>query len=366
MIDAYSKRAHFIPTTNNRKAPEVAQQFYENIWKLHGLPLKIVSDRDPIFTSKLWKCLLKLLGTELAMSTPFHPQTDGLVERLNLTLKEMLRAFSDNASKDWDTFLPAAEYVYNSTYNTSIKGTPFEVDTWQKPLDTHGAAVQKILQNVSDADLETEFNYDDTAVQFIKDWNDKILLTKIYLEESVARMEKSYEGVKKAILEGTFKVGDKVYLDGSHIQVVDTVGHKGARKALDKRRLGPYVIDEVLGEGTAFRLKLPHFQKFHDVQPVSRLELVSESTEFPDAHTDVPYLPVVVDGEEEFEIEKIVRHRMLRGQRKFYVKYLGYEEYDWLSRSDMKNAADILHTYELKHKMVDPANTRRSPRLAAG
>ena len=362
VIDGYSKRAHFIPTHTTATAPQIAQLFYEHIWKLHGLPIKIVSDRDKLWTSKFWRTLMGLFGSELAMSTPFHPQTDGLVERTNLTLKEMLRAFSDNARMDWDLFLPAAEFVYNSTYNTSIKDTPFNLDTGQQPLDPHGVAVHKILQNVGDSDLNYEFKYDDTATQFIQDWNDRLVLAKEHLEESVERMEHSYAGVKKAVEEGTFKVGGMVYLDGTYIKVVDKTGSLGARKALDKRRLGPYEITEVLGDGSAVKLKLPSYQKFHNVQPVSRLELVRDSVEFPEAHKNVPYLPVIIDEEEEYEIEKIIRHKTLRGKRYYHVKYLGYDEYEWKLRSDMSNAAEILHEYELEHKLVN-APVRRSSRL---
>ena len=111
VIDRYSKRAHFIPTKTTASAPTTAQLFYENIWKLHGLPIKIISDRDSKFTSDFWRSLMRMFETSLAMSTPYHPQTDGLVERTNnLTLKEMLRSFSDNGGRDWDVYLPAAEF----------------------------------------------------------------------------------------------------------------------------------------------------------------------------------------------------------------------------------------------------------------
>jgi transposase InsO family protein len=362
VIDAYSKRAHFIPTHSTATAQQTAQLFYEHIWKLHGLPVKIISDRDSKFTSNFWVSLMKLLGTEIAMSTPFHPQTDGLVERLNLTLKEMLRAFSDNARLHWDTFLPAAEYVYNSTYQSSTKDTPFMIDTNQQPLDTHNIAVQKIIENVSESDLETAFNYDDLSTQFIRDWNDNLMLARENLKDAQERMEKYYNRARSDIEQQAFQVGDNVYLDGTHINVPDVKGKHGARKALDKRRLGPYEIEAVKGDRHAFKLKLPEFQKFHPVQPVSRLEKVVESAEFPDAHANVPYLPVIIDDVEEYEIESILRHKTVRGNRMYYVKYLGYDEYDWLSRSDLKHAQELLKQYEIRHKLVG-APVRRSARV---
>ena len=95
---------------------------------------------------------MRMFETSLAMSTPYHPQTDGLVERTNLTLKEMLRSFSDNGGRDWDVYLPAAEFVYNNTYNSSVKSTPFRLDTNQDPLDPHSIAAHKILTDGTQLD----------------------------------------------------------------------------------------------------------------------------------------------------------------------------------------------------------------------
>ena len=364
VVDGYSKRAHFIPTHSTATAINTAYLFYEHVWKLHGLPEKIVSDRDSKFTSKMWQTLFKLFGSQLAMSTAFHPQTDGLVERTNLTLKEMLRSFSDNARLDWDLFLPAAEFVYNSTYNTSIKDTPFKLDTGQQPLDPHGLAVRKILADTAESP-DIVNNYDDQAKGFIEQWNESLVKARQYLEESSERMTKQFAKFRDAVKEGTFKLGSKVYLDGTHLKVVDKTGVKGARKALDKRRLGPYEITEVLGNGTAFRLKLPEHQSFHDVQPISRLELVNESSEFPHAHVENAYLPVIIDNVEEFEIEKIIRHRTARGMRYFWVKYLGYDESynEWKLRSDLSNAPEVLSEYEISNKLVVNTAPRRSQRL---
>ena len=277
------------------------------------------------------------------MSTPYHPQTDGLVERVNLTMKEMLRAFSDNATKHWDTFLPAAEYVYNSTFQSSINETPFMIDTNQQPLDTDQIAFAKILEDVSEDDLESAFNYDDTAKQFIEDWNDNLLLAREFLVEAQERMARYYDKFRDDIDNKSFQVGDNVWLDGKHIKVTDTTGTVGARKALDKRRMGPYEILEGHGDRHAYRLKLPEYQNFHPVQPISRLEKVlKESEQFLDAHTDIPYLPVIVDDLVHYEIESILRHKIVRGKRLYYVKYLGYNEYAWLSRSDLSNARELL------------------------
>jgi len=90
-VDRLTKRAHFQPTHTSVMALEVAKIFFSVIFKNHGLPWVIISDRDARFTSHFWKSLFGQLGTKLSMSTAFHPQTDGQTERMNRTLKEMLR-----------------------------------------------------------------------------------------------------------------------------------------------------------------------------------------------------------------------------------------------------------------------------------
>ena len=87
------KIAHFILTTIDISAPEVTKLFINNVYRLHGIPDSIVSDRDTRFTSRFWKTLFELLGTKLSFSTAFHPQTDGQTEHMNRTLEQMLRAY---------------------------------------------------------------------------------------------------------------------------------------------------------------------------------------------------------------------------------------------------------------------------------
>nr|CAG8647205.1 594_t:CDS:2 [Entrophospora candida] len=94
IVDCLSKHAHFCPTHTSVTAPEVAKIFFSTIFKNHGLPQVIISDRDAKFTSRFWKTLFEQVGTKLAMSTAFHPQTDGQTERMNRTLEEMLCAYS--------------------------------------------------------------------------------------------------------------------------------------------------------------------------------------------------------------------------------------------------------------------------------
>ncbi len=115
VVDRMSKMVHLIPTTNDVTASGGAQLYQDRIFSLHGIPDDIVSDRDTKFTSAFWRQLQKLLGTNLNMSTAFHPQTDGQTERMNSVLEDMLRHFVSPDQQDWDLFLSLAEFSMTAT-----------------------------------------------------------------------------------------------------------------------------------------------------------------------------------------------------------------------------------------------------------
>lgn len=127
VVDRFSKYAHFLPLSHPFTALQVAVTFMNNIFKLHGLPKVIVSDRDKVFTSNLWKELFKLLGTELHKSSAYHPQTDGQTERLNQCLETYLRCFVHSCPTKWSSWLALAEFWYNTSYHSSLGNTPFFV-----------------------------------------------------------------------------------------------------------------------------------------------------------------------------------------------------------------------------------------------
>jgi transposase InsO family protein len=100
--------------------------FLDTVYKLHGLPQVIVTDRDPLFTSIFWQELIKKLGITLNFSTAYHPQTDGQTERLNQYLECYLRCMIFEKPKEWEKWVPLAEWWYNTNFHTSIQTIPFE------------------------------------------------------------------------------------------------------------------------------------------------------------------------------------------------------------------------------------------------
>lgn len=124
VIDRLSKNVHFLALSHPYTAIEVAQAYLDNIFKLHGLPKHIVSDRDPTFLSEVWKELFRVHGVDLCYFTSYHPQTDGHPEVTNKTLETYLRCMTAEAPHTWRKWLTLAEWWYNTTYQSAIKKHP--------------------------------------------------------------------------------------------------------------------------------------------------------------------------------------------------------------------------------------------------
>ena len=111
IVDRFSKMAHFIPLATEVPIEQLALMFLKDIWRFHGLPESIISDRDRQFTSKFWTSLKKLLGVKLNISTAFHPETDEQTDGVNQTLEQYIRSYCSYQQDDWVALLPLAEYV---------------------------------------------------------------------------------------------------------------------------------------------------------------------------------------------------------------------------------------------------------------
>jgi hypothetical protein len=127
VVDKFNKFAHFIPLLHPFTSATVAKLFLDNIYKLHGMPSHIISDRDRIFTSNFWRELFKLAQTTLCMSSAYHPQSDGQSERVNQCLETYLRCFVHSCPRKWLQWLSLAEFWYNSSLHSSLGRSPFEV-----------------------------------------------------------------------------------------------------------------------------------------------------------------------------------------------------------------------------------------------
>ena len=125
-MDRLTKSVHFLPVQLDYSMDQLAKLYVEEIVRMHGVLLSIVSDKDSRFTSRFWKELQSALGTKLKFSTIFHPQTDGQPEGLIQVLEDMLRGYVMEFSGSWDRYIPLMEFSYNNSFQSSIGMAPYD------------------------------------------------------------------------------------------------------------------------------------------------------------------------------------------------------------------------------------------------
>jgi len=125
VCDRLSKMAHFVATTEKMTAEGLARLFRNNVWKLHGLPESVISNRGPQFAAELTKELNRMLGIETRLSMVFYPQTDGQMEWMNQELEQYLQFFTEYRQRDWPEWLATAEFAVNNKVHMAIKISPF-------------------------------------------------------------------------------------------------------------------------------------------------------------------------------------------------------------------------------------------------
>jgi hypothetical protein len=252
VIDSVTKYAHCIPTHTTINAKGAALLFLKEVWKHHGTPQVVVSDRGPQFIAGFMCEFYKLLGIKLAMSTAYHPQTDGQMEHVNQVLEGNLRTFTSRQQDDWDNLLPQGEFFYNNTKHLLIQQTPFMVDTRRHPH--MGFEPQQPCSN-----LESVNEFVEHMALGIEEA--KAVLTK-------AKDEYSMYYNRRCEPAPVFAPGDRVWLDGSDI----TTNRPSSK--LSHRRLGPFVVKACVGHGTyGLALPPPHFCHLHPVFPMVKLSL---------------------------------------------------------------------------------------------
>lgn len=327
VVDRLSKMVHFVPTHDTATAEDVARLFVDNIFVLHGMPERIVSDRDTRFTGTFWKALCDIWKCERQLSTAYHPQTDGQTERVNRTLEDMLRHWCSPDQNDWDEYLKLAEFACNNAYHTSVGETPFMLTFGQHPrtpaslfrLDARGE-----LCNPS-------------ANQFAAGMLDKVQKARRFLMGAQAR-QKAFADEKRR--ESNLQIGQYVKLSTRNL------AHraKGTPK-LQPKFIGPFQVTERIGK-TAYRLLLPESMRIHNVFHVSLLQPWKHSLAGPP-----PAQVLLVKDDEQYEVESILDHHdtgsAKRRQRQYLVAWKGYSSADnsWEPEGNLKNASATVQAY---------------------
>ncbi|CAN6716946.1 unnamed protein product [Malus baccata var. baccata] len=288
IVDRLTKSAHFIPVREKYPLNKLAKLFITKIVKYHEVPVNIISDRDPRFTSKFWIAFQEALGTKLLYNIAYHLQTDGQSERTIQTLEDMLRSSVLQFGDSWHDRLDLMEFTYNNSFHSSIE-------------------VGETTQNV----------------QVIK-------------SNLKAAQDRQKSLADRHAIDRVYDVGNLVFLKLSPCRGVVRFGKKGK---LSPRYIGPYEITERIGE-VAYRLELPPgLSKVHNVFHVSMLRhYVSDPSHV------IPHQPSEINPDLTYDEETVTildwKDKVLRNKTVSFVKVLwrnhSVEEATWETKDRMR------------------------------
>ena len=269
--DRLTKRVHLVPCKKSLDARALARLFFENIFKHHGLPKKIISDRDTRFTSLFWDELFQLAGTRLNKSSANYAQTDGQPERMNRTTAESLGILTEEQPENWDRYIPAIEFAYNDSVHMATGFTPFELDSGRSPCTPVQMVIAGLLPR--------------KALFFKGNPEEPIDATR-YFQEFAIQLSRAKASLRKAAMEQKIQLDKKttfhVFQPGEFVYFENPTLGKPEHKTLDARYLGPFEVLKRVGD-TSLKLDLP--RDMHNFTTVPE----SKCTKFMDRETGLPY-----------------------------------------------------------------------------
>lgn len=334
IVDRFSKMHHYIPCIAKEEgttAEETAKLLIQNVWKLHGLPTTMVSDRGPQFVSLVWESLCKILQIKAKLSTAFHPQSDGQSERSNQDMETYLRKYVDYLQDDWAEWLPMAEYSSNALPSNSTGLSPFLANygfeprlSFQPLMETEGSARERILIKKA-RDIGDEMK---------KVWNfakDNLIIA----QEAQKRFADMHRTEASA-----YKVGDKVWLSTRNVKT-----ERPSRK-LDHKMIGPFEIKKVLGQSC--QLELPQSMKIHDTFHTSLLR--PDPDDPLEGQVQPPPPPVIIDDEDEYEVDDILNSKMHRQKLQYKVRWKGHPpDNTWYPARNFEHSQEIVKDFHDRH-----------------
>jgi len=328
VVDRLTKMVHFVPTTEKISAEGLARLFRDNVWKLHGLPESIILDWGPQFVAGLMRELNEMLGIKSKLLTAFHPQTDGQTEKVNQELEQYLRMFINHRQEQWPEWLGTAEFAYNNKAHSSTRTSLFKANYGQDPrIGFKGrkkgkyAGAEKFIEKMKKIQEEA-----------------KAALGKVQADM------KKYADKKRSDVE-EYKVGDLVMLSTKDLKYQMV---RRRTEKLTERFMGPYRIKKIVSSN-AIELELPSTVKIHPVVNVSRIRRYVGQVE---GQKKEQPLPVIIKGEEEWEVERILNKQRVRGKDKYLVCWKGFmaESDTWEGRENLKNAKEAIGEFEKEYR----------------
>ena len=293
-----SKASIFIPCREEISSEQTAALYVTHVFARFGLPSKIISDCDLQFVSRFSRELCRILGIQQNISTAYHPRTDGQSKRMNQWLEQYLRFWVNERQNDWAKYLPIAEFVHNNWASETTRESPFHILMGYHP-------------RADWTDAPTTLPRVSTRLEQLQAARDKA-------QELMQRAQRSWVKHKDT---PRYQVGDQVWLEGRHLHT-----HQPTTKLAPKRH-GPFRIVQVMSP-VNYHLQLPTQWSIHDVFHTDLLTPYRETLTHGPNYLRPP--PELVEGVEEFEVEKILDSRR-RGQGRklqYLVKWMGYPDSD--------------------------------------
>ncbi|GBG65742.1 hypothetical protein CBR_g52334 [Chara braunii] len=341
VVDRFTKHARFVLCRYAISAREVADIVFDRVVRDHGLPLSIISDRDPRFTSRFWRWLHEVYDTKFRFSSSYHPQTDGQTEITNRTLGDILRKIIRD-DQQWDLHLAQAEIAYNHAVSPATGMSPYYCDLGYHP-------------RVPADFLRPSQMHPDTSCPALDDWIAHMTsIMKTAHEHIAASQTRMAARANQSRMDHPFKVGDDVLIDARHLQLeVDTL------RKFRRRFFGPCRILQAVGSDTAsspvsFRVKLPDYLRQARVHDVYHVSLLRPDRRPSERFAGRPYErppPIMVDGHEEFLVSDIIGRRVTDDNPphvEYLVRWKGYldEEATWEPLEHLQHARMLVRAYD--------------------
>ena len=332
IVDRYSKMVRYLAARKDWSAKDLSENFFKTVCCSYwGTPKGIVSDRGPTFTSAFWGEMCYQLQMKRRLSSAFHPQTDGQTERQNQTLEHFLRCYCSENPEQWVDMLPLAEFAYNNSVHSSTGVSPFFLVQGQHP---------RLPEAVEDDRLGGEVPAATSRVEQIQS-------ARQSLEQHLAQAQeyqKRYYDKKHTV--AAFKKGDMILLSTKNLQL------KQPSKKTNPKYIGPFKIRDAVGT-QAYRLWLPTAYRIHDVFHVSLLKPFHQRQGMPEEDAKAP--EIQSDGEESWNVEAILDHRIRKGQKEYLLKWEGYGDgYNkWVMSADCDNMDEMRAEYESRARSVN-------------
>jgi Integrase zinc binding domain/Integrase core domain len=231
-VDKLSKMVHYAACSTTINAPGVMQLFEQNVIRLHGLPRVLITDRDTRFTSRFWREACDKLQTKLAMSTAFHPQTDGQTERANRTLEDMLRSYVNVRHDNWDEHLAMLEFAVNNAKNESTGYSPFFMTYGRHPCGPLDRTIHSATSSVCEAGANI------ASEEFFHNIQSALEIAKVKLKKAQKHQAKY---ANKHRRECTYQEGESVLLSTEDIRCRQS---DTSRKKFEPKYFGPFTMSK--------------------------------------------------------------------------------------------------------------------------